>query len=164
MLHFWLKLEFYYRVEGLHWLHPPSATEGHIPGAIREVSPWDAIPPGRMLSGEVAHGGVQAGRGNGGSWLSPPRLPKKFMGSQLGADAASEDGARWLLVWGCSSSGGEKVWLASCWHPDGVLPNWELLGGTGARRMLILGPAIMSRPMSCSNLAQPPSIPPPKCN
>lgn len=92
----------------------------------------------------------------GGTWWGSgwAQLPPKIMGSQLDADSASEDGARWLLVWGCSSG-----WLASFWHPGGVLPYWELLGGNGAQRMLILGRAIIPQPMSYNYPALPRSPP-----
>lgn len=55
----------------------------------------------------------------------------------------------------------ELGWPAPCRHPEGVLLYWELLEGTGARRMLISGCAIVSQPTSCEHPAQPRSPPGP---
>lgn len=118
-------------------------------------SPWDDALAGRWHV---------VGLRLAGAMMAAPPPPQ---GSQLGTGGASEGGVWWLLVWGCSSPGGEKGWLASRWYPDGVFPNWELPGGTGARRVLVLGSAIVSQPMSCNYPAlpcSPPSISLPACN
>lgn len=78
-------------MEDLYRFHPPSAIEGHIPspGGIRDVSPWDAIALGRCLAGRWRLVGLRLAWVMVAAGLAPP----KIMGSQLGMDGASEDGA-----------------------------------------------------------------------
>lgn len=77
--------------------------------------------PGTMLGGEVARGGAQAGRGDGGSWLSPPKnhgvpawhemvLVKMGLEGSWFGGAAPQNGRRagWLHAgtpMGCSLTG-----------------------------------------------------------